>query len=223
MPQTKKKVEIAPSILAADFRYLEREVKAVEDAGADRIHCDIMDGVFVSNISFGPMVVAAVKKSVSIPLDVHLMVMYPEKHIDTFVNAGADNLTVHAEACNDLSTVIDTIHRNGVCAGVTVNPDIPISSFDHVIDRVDLVLIMSVFAGSGGQPFIFDTMAKVQALVEIRNQRDLNFSIEVDGGINKETAATSIQSGVNILVSGSYIYGSDDYRSSIANLRASSK
>lgn len=215
--------EIAPSILAADFRKLEREVKAAEDAGADRIHCDIMDGLFVPNISFGPMIVKAVKKSVSIPLDVHLMVVNPEHQIDAFVEAGADNLTVHADACSDLPGVIEKIHHSGISAGVTVNPDKPVSLCEPVIEKVDLVLIMSVFAGSGGQPFIPETMEKVQELVTIRQKRELKFSIEVDGGINKETAATSINFGVDILVSGSYIFGSGDYRTAIGNLRASLK
>lgn len=215
----KKHIDIAPSILAADFRNLEREVKAAQDAGADIIHCDIMDGVFVPNISFGPMVVAAVKKCVSIPLDVHLMIVHPEKYLSQFCEAGADNLTVHADACEDLGAVIDTIHNHGVKAGVTVNPDKPISLFEPYFAKIDLALIMSVYAGFGGQPFLYETLEKVRHLAQIRAENQLHFDIEIDGGITGKTASAAIESGVNVLVSGSYIFGSSDYQSAIATLR----
>ncbi|MCX7727503.1 MAG: ribulose-phosphate 3-epimerase, partial [Chitinispirillaceae bacterium] len=211
--------KISPSILAADFRNLEEELKKVENGGADRIHCDIMDGVFVPNISFGPMVVSAVKKCVSLPVDVHLMIKDPLKYLDNFCNAGADSIIVHAEGCGDLTSVLDEIEKRGVGVGVTVNPDKPISLFEKYLDRIDLVLIMSVYAGFGGQKFIVSTLDKVKALVELREQYNLSFEIEIDGGINPQTAAACIESGVDILVSGSYIFHSKDYRASIENLR----
>ena len=213
------KVEIAPSILAADFRKLECEVRAAEAGGADRIHCDIMDGVFVPNISFGPMVVAAVKKCVAIPLDVHLMLRNPRDYIAAFRDAGADNITVHADACDDLPATLDEIHNLGVQAGVTVNPDKPVSLFDALLDKIDLVLIMSVHAGFGGQSFMPETLEKVNKLVELRRERQLDFSIEIDGGINPETAALSVAAGVDILVAGSYVFGGDDYAERIRTLR----
>ena len=214
-----RKLEIAPSILAADFRALEREVKAAEAAGADRIHCDIMDGVFVPNISFGPMVVAAVKQCVTIPLDVHLMIAQPRTYIGAFRDAGADNITVHADACADLPATLDEIHDRGAQAGVCVNPDKPVSLFAAHLDKVDLVLIMSVFAGFGGQVFMPETLEKVRELVRIRDERQLNFSIEIDGGINERTAFESVQAGVDILVAGSYVFGGSDYAMQIRNLR----
>jgi ribulose-phosphate 3-epimerase len=219
----KRRLEIAPSILSADFRVLEREVKTAQDGGADWIHCDVMDGVFVPNITIGPMVVEAVKKSVSIPLDVHLMVDSPEKHISPFHDAGADNVTVHADACENLEEVLDTIHGKGIKAGVTVNPDKPISLFEKHLDRIDIVLIMSVYAGLPAQKFIPETLSKVEELVKLRQKRNLNFKIEIDGGINTETARLSYRSGVDILVSGSYIFKSDNYKETINLLRIESR
>jgi ribulose-phosphate 3-epimerase len=215
-----RNLEIAPSILAADFRRLEHEVKAAEAAGADRIHCDIMDGVFVPNISFGPMVVAAVKKCVAIPLDVHLMIMEPHKYVTAFCDAGADNLTVHADGCTNLPDTLDAIRRGGIQTGVAINPDKEISLFEKYLDRLDLVLIMSVHAGFGGQVFMAETLDKVAALVKLREERGLGFAIEIDGGINAETAAISVAAGVDVLVAGSYVFGSDDYRAAIGRLRA---
>lgn len=216
-----RKIKVAPSILAADFRYLEREVKSVEDAGADSIHCDIMDGVYVPNISFGPQVVAAVKKSVSIPLDVHLMIVQPEKYIHQFVDAGADNLTVHADACKDIEAVVDVIHKAGITAGITVNPDKSIQLFTNHLEKLDMVLIMSVYAGFGGQPFMFETLEKVRKLVALRKEQGLQFAIEIDGGINAETSKECIKNGVDVLVSGSYIFNSKNHASSINVLRES--
>lgn len=214
-----RKIEIAPSILAADFRHLEREVKTAQDSGADRIHCDIMDGVFVPNISFGPMVVSAVKRCVTIPVDVHLMISSPQKYIVQFCDAGADNLTIHADVVENLPSVFDAIRARGVKVGVTVNPDKPISLFERYLDKVDLVLIMSVHAGFGGQSFMPEVLEKVRALARRRQLENLDFSIEIDGGINEKTAAQSIEAGVDILVSGSYIFGGANYRSAIESLR----
>ena len=215
-----RRLEIAPSILAADFRNLEKEVKAAQDAGADRIHCDIMDGVYVPNISFGPMVVEAVKKCVEIPLDVHLMIASPQQYIGQFCDAGADNLTVHADACDNLPAILSAIRERGVSVGVTVNPDKPIELFEAFLDKIDMVLIMSVYAGFGGQAFISKTLEKVRYLVKVREKRRIDFDIEIDGGINAQTASASIRCGVNVLVSGSYIFKSSDYKKSVAELRA---
>lgn len=214
-----KKLEIAPSILSADFRTLEQEVKAVQDAGADRIHCDVMDGLFVPNLTFGPMVVEAVKKCVSIPLDVHLMICHPEKYVNQFCDAGADILMVHAEACNDLPSVLSSIKKRGVKSGVAVNPDKPLELFLPYLDMIDQVLIMSVYAGFGGQKFISETMNKVRTIAEKIALKYTNIDIEVDGGVNKDTAAICIESGANVLVAGSYIFGSNNYRERIQTLR----
>lgn len=212
-------VKIAPSILAADFRRLEAEVLAVQDAGADWIHCDIMDGVFVPNISFGPMVVEAVKKCVSIPLDVHLMIESPHKYIRQFCDAGADTLTVHADGCDDLPAVLEMVSAAGVRTGVTVNPDKPLSLFDRFLDKIDLVLIMSVYAGFGGQEFMPEVLEKVRILAALRDERGLDFDIEIDGGINDRTAVPALESGVNVLVSGSYVFNALDYREAMERLR----
>lgn len=213
-----KRIEVAPSILAADFRKLENEVKAVQDAGADRIHCDIMDGHFVPNLTFGPIVVEAVKKCVSVPLDVHLMICQPEKYIDQFCDAGADILMVHAEACEDLPRVLESIKTRNVKSGVAVNPDKSIDLFLPYLDKIDQILIMSVYAGFGGQKFIPDTIDKIKTVADLVAQKNSSIDIEVDGGINSQTAKICIDNGVNVLVAGSYIFGSDDYRKRIASL-----
>lgn len=214
-----RKIKIAPSILSADFRILEQEVKAVESAGADMIHCDIMDGVFVPNISFGPMLVESVKKSVSIPMDVHLMIVNPQNYIKQFRDAGADIITVHAEACDDLPHVISLIRECGAKVGVTVNPDKPIDLFLPLLDTIDLVLIMSVYAGFGGQKFISETMSKVKAVYDEAKKIGHTLDIEVDGGVTCETAHECIENGANILVAGSYVFGGDNYRERIDLVR----
>lgn len=214
-----KKIEIAPSILSADFRTLETEVKAVQDAGADRIHCDVMDGHFVPNLTFGPIVVEAVKKCVTIPLDVHLMMFHPEKYVNQFCDAGADILMVHAEACEDLPAVLDSIKKRGIKSGVAVNPDKPADLFFPYLDKIDQVLIMSVYAGFGGQKFIPQTMKKVKQVAAAIAEKYTHIDIEVDGGINNDTAQVSITNGVNVLVAGSYIFGAGNYRERITSLR----
>jgi ribulose-phosphate 3-epimerase len=214
----KNKIEIAPSILAADFCCLEREVKAVQDAGADRIHCDVMDGHFVPNLSFGPMVIAAVKKCVSIPLDVHLMISNPGKYIKTYCDAGADTLTVHAETC-DAACIACEIKKYGARAGVTVNPDKGIDLFLPHIEYFDQVLIMTVYAGFGAQKFMPETLAKILDVRDCIDKKKLAIDIEVDGGINPETAKLCASNGANVFVAGSYIFGNGDYRQKIDALR----
>jgi len=213
---------VAPSILSADFRYLEREVKAAQDAGADLIHCDVMDGRFVPNITFGPMVVAAVKKCVSVPLDVHIMIADPAKYADAFCDAGADILSFHAEAAgglDDVRAVIAKIKARGVRAGVAVNPDKPISLFTEALPEIDMALVMSVYAGFGGQKFIPDALDKVRALRKISIEKGIDIDIEVDGGVNEETAKACVEAGANVLVAGSYVFGSSDYADRIQKVR----
>lgn len=219
MNENDRKIHIAPSILSADFRNLEREVLAVEQAGADIIHCDVMDGRFVPNITFGPLVVAAVKKVAHRPLDVHLMIVHPEEYIDRFREAGADTITVHAEACEDLAAVIAQIRRGGARVGVTVNPDKPVELFLPHLSAIDQVLIMSVYAGFGGQSFIPETMDKVRAVYDEARRLGLSLDIEVDGGINGQTAVECARNGANILVAGSAVFSADDYAESIAAIR----
>ena len=214
-----KKIEVAPSILSADFRNLEREVKAVQDAGADRIHCDVMDGHFVPNLTFGPFVVEAVKKCVTIPLDVHLMMYHPEKYVNQFCDAGSDILMVHADACEDLPAVLESIRKKGVKCGVAVNPDKPVELFLPYLEIIDQVLIMSVYAGFGGQKFLPETMDKVKRVADLILDKYNHIDIEVDGGINNDTAQTSVTNGVNVLVAGSYIFGAKDYKERIDSLR----
>lgn len=217
---SEKKIIVAPSILSADFRKLEREVRAVEEAGADWIHCDIMDGRFVPNISFGPMVVEWVKKCVSLPLDVHLMIVHPEEYIKNFRDAGADTITVHAEACEDLPSVMQLIKDTGARVGVTVNPDKPVELFIPYLRDIDLVLIMSVFAGFGGQKFMEEVMAKIRGVHdEAERIGHLALDIEVDGGINGETARICAENGANAFVAGNYIFKGDDYSERIESVR----
>jgi ribulose-phosphate 3-epimerase len=215
------KIEVAPSILSADFACLEREVKAAQDAGADRIHCDIMDGHFVPNITFGPLVVEAVRRSVTIPLDVHLMIENPEKHIDDFCRAGASTLIVHAESCRDLPSAVAAIRRHRVRPGVTVNPETTAGMFlDHLV-IFDQVLIMTVHAGRGGQKFIQEMRGKIGDVHKKAAALKHSMDIEVDGGINGETAYECARRGANVFVTGSFVFKSSDYAASINVIRES--
>jgi ribulose-phosphate 3-epimerase len=210
---------VAPSILSADFRHLEREVRRVVDAGADLIHCDVMDGHFVPNLTFGPLVVAAVRSCVTVPLDVHLMIANPEKYIERFREAGADTITVHAEATEDLPALIRQIRAGGARVGVTVNPDKPVELFMDYLTDIDQVLIMTVYAGFGGQAFIPETMEKVQAVYRAARAAGHPLDIEVDGGINHDTARICAEHGANIMVAGSYVFKADDYAEPVGAIR----
>ena len=213
------KIEIVPSILSADFRCIEYEVKAVTEAGANRIHCDVMDGHFVPNLTFGTLIIEAVKKSTNLPLDVHLMIANPEKYIDDYCRAGANFLMIHAETCNDLGSTLEKMRSHGVKIGVAVNPDKPVDLFTDYLEKIDQVLIMTVFAGFGGQKFIPATMDKVRTIAEKASLLNRTIDIEVDGGINDKTIIDAVSNGANVFVTGSYVYGADDYKARINTLR----
>jgi ribulose-phosphate 3-epimerase len=217
-----KRPLIAPSILSADFSRLGEEVKNVIAAGADWVHVDVMDGHFVPNITIGPLVVQALSKlKLGAPLDVHLMIEEPERYITDFAKAGADYLTVHVEACRHLHRNLQQIRAAGVRAGVVLNPHTPVDSLRHVLNEVDLVLLMSVNPGFGGQAFIPEVLEKCRELTAMRRRGNYSFLIEVDGGVNDKTAAELIKAGADVLVAGSYVFGSTDYGEAIRSLKGS--
>lgn len=213
------KTLIAPSILSADFARLGQEVEAVTKAGADWIHVDVMDGHFVPNITIGPLVVYALAKKKNLPLDVHLMITNPENYIAEFAKAGADYISVHVEASTHLHRNLQLIRNSGAKAGVVLNPHTPIESIKHVLPLLDLVLLMSVNPGFGGQAFIPEVLPKCEELAALRKKSNSTFLIEVDGGVNEKTAPQLIQAGVDVLVAGSYIFGAKDYAQAIATLK----
>ncbi len=212
-------VKIAPSILSADFSRLGEEVKAVEEAGADWIHVDVMDGRFVPNITIGPLVVESLRKVTKLPLDVHLMIENADQYIEDFANAGADIISVHAEACSHLHRTIESFKENGAKAGVVLNPATTLFALDEIIEQVDMVLLMSVNPGFGGQTFIGSVLSKIELLCNTLNESGVELDVEVDGGIKPDNAATIKQAGANVLVAGSAIFGSDDYKKAIEGLR----
>ena len=212
-------VKIAPSILSADFSRLGDEVKAVEDAGADWIHVDVMDGKFVPNITVGPLVVESLRKVTKLPLDVHLMIENADQYIEDFANAGADIISVHAEACPHLHRTVQRIKENGAKAGVVLNPATTLFALDEIIEQVDMVLLMSVNPGFGGQTFIGSVLSKIELLRNTLDESGVELDVEVDGGIKPDNAATIKKAGANVLVAGSAIFGSDDYKKAIEGLR----
>ena len=214
-----RRVLVSPSLLSCDFGRLAEEVRAVESAGADWIHVDVMDGRFVPNLTLGPVVVEAIKKAATRPLDVHLMIVEPEKYIDAFVKAGADVLTVHVEACPHLHRVLQQIRHAGARPSVVLNPATPLSAVEEVLGDVDMVLLMSVNPGFGGQGFIPATVDKVRRLRALLDARGLSTEIEVDGGINADTARQVVEAGASVLVAGSYVFGARDYAEAIRSLR----
>ena len=214
------RVRIAPSILSADFGRLHDEVKAIEAAGADYVHVDVMDGRFVPNITIGPLVVEAVKRATSLPLDVHLMIVEPEKYIDDFAKAGASIITVHQETCPHLHRTLQQIRAAGAKPSVVLNPSTPLSAIEEVLSEVQQVLLMSVNPGFGGQAFIPATVDKVRRLRAMLDARGLQaVDIEVDGGINPTTAKQVVAAGANVLVAGNAVFKTKDYRAAIAALR----
>jgi len=214
-------IKIAPSILSADFSRLGEDVKRVEEAGADLIHIDVMDGHFVPNLTFGPPVVSAIRKVTKLPFDVHLMINNPQEMLSSFVEAGADLITVHAETAPHLHRLLQNIKEQGKRAGVSLNPSTPLSAVEEVLDIADMVLIMSVNPGFGGQKFIPGAVSKIARLRQMIIERKLDVDIEVDGGINPETARQVVAAGANILVAGSAVYGAADMKAAISAIRGS--
>ncbi|WP_284139907.1 MULTISPECIES: ribulose-phosphate 3-epimerase [unclassified Virgibacillus] len=215
--------KIAPSILSADFAKLGEEIKDVEAGGADYIHVDVMDGNFVPNITIGPLIVDAIKPITSLPLDVHLMIQNPDQYIQAFADAGASIITVHQEACVHLHRTIEMIKNAGVKAGVTINPGTPIEMIRDVLPNVDLVLIMTVNPGFGGQSFIYEAAEKIKQVAKWRKERNLTFEIEVDGGVNTETAKWCTDAGADVLVAGSAIFNKTDRQEAIQSIIESTK
>ncbi|MBA4145600.1 MAG: ribulose-phosphate 3-epimerase [Cytophaga sp.] len=211
---------IAPSILASDFANLEREIKMINESQADWIHVDVMDGMFVPNISFGMPVVEAVKRHASKPLDVHLMIVQPERYVDAFQQAGAYSITIHAEACPHLHRNVQQIKALGCKAGVALNPHTPVSVLENIIGDVDLVLIMSVNPGFGGQKFIPNTYRKIEHLRKLIDDHNSKALIEIDGGVNQDNAKALLDAGANVLVAGNFVFSSPDPKGVIARLKA---
>ncbi len=211
--------KIAPSILAANFARLGDEVRAVEAAGADLIHFDVMDGHFVRNLSIGLPVLESVRKITSLPLDAHLMIEHPERYIEAFVKAGADSISIHAEAVGNLKAMAERIHELGVRASVAINPETHPGRVLEVADHLDMILVMSVNPGFGGQGFIAAALDKLREIREEVDRRGLNIDLEIDGGIKVENIAEVAAAGANVFVSGSGIFGHEDYRKIIADMR----
>lgn len=212
-------IKIAPSILSADFSCLADEIKRVEKAGADLIHIDVMDGHFVPNLTFGPPVVAAIRKVTKLPFDVHLMITNPEEFISPFAKAGADILTVHAETTHHLHKTLQEIHGLGMKAGVSLNPATPLTFVEEVLEDIDMILIMTVNPGFGGQSFIPSTLHKIKRLRAMLDKQKLSTNIEVDGGITTQNAAEAVQAGATILVAGSAIYSAQDMKATVQLLK----
>lgn len=212
------KTIIAPSLLSADFGHLDKEIQKVVTGGADWIHVDVMDGQFVPPITFGPIVVAASREATTLPLDVHLMVATPENQIASFAKAGADIITVHVEATAHLHRLVQTIHELGKKAGVALNPATPITTLGNIIDDIEMVLLMTVNPGWGGQKYIETMDSKIKETAKLIRDSGKSIYLEVDGGINAETAKRVKNLGANVLVAGSYIFGQKDYKQQIASL-----
>jgi ribulose-phosphate 3-epimerase len=210
---------IAPSILSADFMRLGEEVRAAEEAGADWLHVDVMDGHFVPNITIGPDVVKGLRRSTNLILDVHLMIERPENMLDAFIKAGADYLTVHSEASFHLHRLIQSIKERGIKAGVSLNPATPVGVLDYILEDVDMILLMSVNPGFGGQDFIPAMIPKIALLKDTILSRGLKTLIQVDGGIKLDNARSIVSAGADVLVMGSAFFGSKDYKSFVKALR----
>jgi ribulose-phosphate 3-epimerase len=210
---------IAPSVLAADFTKLDREIQMVNQSDADWFHLDVMDGRFVPNITFGMFIIEAIKKMATKPLDVHLMIVEPEKYIELFRKAGADIITVHYETCPHLHRTLQQIKATGAKAGVALNPSTPVAMLSDLIEEIDLVCLMSVNPGFGGQKFIYQTLAKCRALHDLITVHNTHTQIEIDGGVGLHNAATLIEAGANILVAGNSVFQAEDPIAAIKALK----
>jgi len=215
----KQVMQIAPSILSSDFSRLGEEIRAVDEAGADIIHIDVMDGHFVPNITIGPLIVQAARAVTGKVLDVHLMISDADRYVDAFAASGADWITVHVEACNHLQRTVSRIRELGKRPGVVLNPATSLTALDYILEEIDLVMLMSVNPGFGGQSFIPSTFNKIKQLRQRLMERNLQTDIEVDGGVSVKTITDIAAAGANIFVAGSAVYGSIDYRATIATLR----
>lgn len=213
-------MKISPSILSADFSRLAEELSAIEKAGADYVHVDVMDGHFVPNITIGPVVVEAIKKATALPLDVHLMIEEPEKYVMDFARSGSSIITVHVEATKHLHKVIQMIKDAGVRAGVSLNPATPVNTLEDIIDDVDLVLVMSVNPGFSGQGFIQSSLKKIHAVRSMISLHGLSVELEVDGGIKVDNIKEAARAGADVFVSGSGVFGSKDYKRTIEAMKA---
>jgi ribulose-phosphate 3-epimerase len=213
-------IKIAPSILSADFSRLGDEITAIDKGGADYVHIDVMDGHFVPNITIGPLVVEAARRITDLPLDVHLMIENPDRYIPDFAKAGADIITVHYEAVPHLHRTVQLIHSLGKKAGVSINPATPVSTLEVILAELELVLIMSVNPGFGGQQFISACLPKIESLRKEIDRRGLQTELEVDGGIKRDNIARIAAAGAEVMVAGSAVYGTDDYAATIAALKA---
>jgi len=213
------KKQIAPSILSADFSRLGEEIKAVEKAGADLIHVDVMDGHYVPNITIGPGVVSSLRKTTSLPFDVHLMIEDPDRYIDAFVDAGSNIITVHAEAVTHLHRTVQYIKAKGVRAGVSLNPSTPLACVEEILPDIDLLLIMTVNPGFGGQKFISGMLPKIRKAREFAQARGLKMAIEVDGGVTAENIGTLADAGADIFVAGAAVFGSPSYSDTIRKMK----
>lgn len=214
------KIKIAPSILSADFANMATEIKRIEQGGADLVHCDVMDGVFVPNITFGIKMVADIRKVTNLPLDVHLMIVNPEKYVQEFAKAGADYITVHYEACKDnLIEVLKLIKSTGKKCGAVINPDTPVEKIKEAVPYCDMILVMSVFPGFGGQKFIAEVLEKFAQLRKIIDNTGKNILLEIDGGVNRETINSVIEAGVDIAVAGSAVFKAKDIKEEIEFLK----
>ena len=211
-------IELAPSILSADFAHLAEQVQAAAAGGGRVIHVDVMDGHFVPNITLGPPVVKSLRKTTDLPLDCHLMIENPDQYIPEFVEAGADWISVHQEACRHLNRTLHLIRDHGAKAGVVINPATPVDTLSEVLDIVDYVLVMSVNPGFGGQKFIPGAVHKIRKLAELRGQRGLGYRIEVDGGVALDTVVEVVRAGAEILVAGNAVFGKDDPTGNAAKL-----
>ena len=214
-----KKVKIAPSILSADFSKMGEEVRSLEENGADLIHCDVMDGVFVQNITFGIKMVEDLRKCTTLPLDCHLMIVHPEKYVERFAKAGADIITVHAEADRHIHRTLQLIKKCGAKCGAVLNPASSPELVEFVLDECDMILLMSVNPGAGGQKFIMSTIEKIRRIKKMADERNIDIDIEVDGGINPTTARICIEAGANVLVAGNSVFTADDPKTVINAIR----